>query len=187
MTVTGGHLHPQVSAASGGDCSTSQADSASSILVTRSSVEPQVSGMRYITLPRAAGRRPGVARMAQIMKVQAAYSDRGHRLRPARLPVEVTAPQRRALRPREHQMTRAGRVKTARGSRTSGRITPGMPTTRRPARDFGGPRTICPVDRSAKDVRTRTAPLSTSRSHLRSAITSPHHRLANVARSTSTR
>jgi hypothetical protein len=43
-----------------------------------------------VTQPCAAGRRPGVARMAQIMKVQAARSDRGHRLWPARLPVEVS-------------------------------------------------------------------------------------------------
>jgi hypothetical protein len=42
-----------------------------------------------VTQPRTAGRRPGVARMSQIMKVQSARSDRGHRLRPARLPVEA--------------------------------------------------------------------------------------------------
>ena len=40
----------------------------------------------------------------------------------------------------------------------------GIPTTRRPAFDLGGPSSISPVDRSMKAARTRTVPVSRSRS-----------------------
>ena len=50
---------------------------------------------------RAAGRRERVARMPQIMKMQALGADRPHRVRPGRHLVEVAPPQRAAHRPRE--------------------------------------------------------------------------------------
>jgi hypothetical protein len=53
MTVTSGMSAAQVSAVRGPDRSDSQADSASSILVTRSDVKAQVSGhARYHSLAR---------------------------------------------------------------------------------------------------------------------------------------
>ncbi len=66
-------------------------------------------------------------------------------------------------------------------------ITWGMPTTRRPARDLGGPSRISPVDRSTSAARTRTVRASRSISQRRSAVTSPQRRLAKVASRTSAR
>jgi hypothetical protein len=95
-----------------------------------------------ISQPGPAGRRPGIPDMAQVMKVQTGHTDGGHSLRPVRLAIEVASAQRSALRPGKTSAPGAGPVKTARCSRTSGRITLGIPTTRRPACHFGGPRTI---------------------------------------------
>jgi hypothetical protein len=69
----------------------------------------------------------------------------------------------------------------------SGTIAAGMPTMRRPACDFGGPSTNGPIDRSMYAARIRTVRAFRSRSARVSAETSPHRRLANVARSTSAR
>ena len=75
MTVTGGHLHPQVSAASGGDCSTSQADSASSILVTRSTLTQASSGT-----PHARRHPPGHVLIFRAISVPLArWSEQGRR------------------------------------------------------------------------------------------------------------
>lgn len=58
-----------------------------------------------------------------------------------------------------------GALKTDRCWVSAGRITPGTPTTRRPARDLGGPRTNA--------ARTRIVPAFRSTSHRRSAVISP--------------
>ncbi len=69
-------------------------------------------------------------------------------MRPGRHLVEVAPPQRAALGARENQRAR---VVSGEGSQVlaeGGDDHVGMPTTRRPALDLGGPRSISPVERS---------------------------------------
>jgi hypothetical protein len=67
----------------------------------------------------------------------------------------------------------SGRVCLTRWTAMSGRIVAGMLTVRRPARDLGGPSMIWPLYCSVKAARTRMVPAAMSRSHRRSAVTSP--------------
>jgi len=68
-----------------------------------------------------------------------------------------------------------------------GMIAAGMPTIRRPARDFGAPSTSSPVERSTNAARTLTAPRAQVdiASAQRGRLT--QRKLANVASSTRAR
>jgi hypothetical protein len=90
-----------------------------------------------------------IAGMPQIVEMQACRANRPHRVRPAGHLVEVSPPERATLDPGEPSEPGSAPVKAARCSRSAGMIASGMPTTRRPARDLGGPSSISPVKRGA--------------------------------------
>ena len=140
-----------------------------------------------VAQPGAADRGKVIPGVAKIVKVQAFGADRADRVRPGGHLVEVAPPKRPALDAGEQQGARGRGNVYGEGSCSSGMIAAGMPTTRRPARDFGAPSTSSPVERSTNAARTLTAPTLRSISHRRSAVASPHRKLANVASSTRAR
>src|SRR5262249_15823955 len=101
--------------------------------------------------------------------------------------VEVAPPQRPALDAGEQQGARGRGNKYHEVLLQYGMIAVGMPTMRRPVRDFGALSTSSPLERSTNAAPTVIAPMLTSISHRRSAVASPHRRLANVANSTRAR
>ena len=103
---------------------------------------------------RAAGCREVVPGVPEIVKVQAFGAGGPDGLWPGRHLVEVAAAQRTTPDPGEDE-----RFGLYRCSRTVG-IDEGMPTMRRAAFDFGGPRTSSPVDRSAYAAPARERPSS---------------------------
>jgi hypothetical protein len=86
--------------------------------------------------------------MAKVVEVQARHADRFRRLWPGRRFVEVPPAYRAALRARKMSAPGSSFVKIDMCSWSAGMIPAGMPTTRRPAFDFGGPSSISPVGRS---------------------------------------
>jgi hypothetical protein len=104
---------------------------------------------------------------------------------PPRQLVEVAAPHRAAHDPGEHERTRTGLDVNGQVLFEVGDDR-GWDADDAAARlHFGGPSTSGPVDRSMYAARTRTVRAFRSRSARVRAETSPHRRLAKVARSTS--
>jgi hypothetical protein len=102
-----------------------------------------VSHRRHQILdPRPARRSERVSGVPKIMNVQTLRADRPHRVPPGGHLVEVAAPQRPALGPGKTSAPGSGLTKIDRCSHRAGMMARGMPTTRRPALDFGGPSRI---------------------------------------------
>jgi hypothetical protein len=121
------------------------------------------SALAVVTHPRhevaqahAVSGRAVVPRMPQVVEVQPLSADRSSGMRPSSLAVEVAATQGCALRPGKTSAVESWPTKRDRCSARSGRIAVGIPTTRLPGADLGGPRTTSPLDLSAKAARTRT-------------------------------
>ena len=112
-----------------------------------------------------------------------AFLSAGSQVRRRKFPRRSSAP----VGPVKTRPSSSGRAKRDRCSRTTGAISWGKPTVRRPASDLGGPNASAPFWSSMRERWTRTVRASTSMPDLRSAHSSPHRRLVKVASSTSAR
>jgi hypothetical protein len=111
----------------------------------------------------AAGCRERIAGMAQIVKCRPSASIDFTACGQADILLNLHRRSGPPLTPGNTSAHGSSLTKIARCLRRTGMIACGMPTTRRPALDLGGPSRISPVDRSMKAARTRTVPASESR------------------------
>jgi hypothetical protein len=129
----------------------------------------------------ARGRRQSVPGMPQIVQVHARQPDLIASLDPQ--VTEVRPAKSATLRADKDKAVIAVQDEALQSQRSSGTISSGTETTRRPARDLGSssirvPSFIWAIDRTTRIVRD-----SRSMSPRRSAASSPNRKLANVARS----
>jgi hypothetical protein len=121
----------------------------------------------------------------KVVEVQTGATDRGDRRRPVNELVEVAAPQQPTGRAVNTNASGASSTYRARCSHIAETTGGGRLTTRRLARDFGGPM-VSPTPRcSVTAWRTRTGPRRMSMSWRCSAVTWPQRRHPNVVTRTS--
>ncbi len=131
-------------------------------------------------LPGAArGPRQGPIAAVAGRYLHPAFLSAGSQVRRRKFPRRSSAP----VGPVKTRPSSSGRARRDRCSRTTGAISSGKPTVRRPASDLGGPNASAPFWSSVRERWTRTVRASISMSDLRSAHSSPHRRLVKVASS----
>jgi hypothetical protein len=101
--------------------------------------------IRVIRSLRAALPLDLVTCVPQVMNVKILSTNGFHRVRPCRHLVEGASPRRLALRAGKTSALGSFLTKIEGCSSSRGIIASSMPTTRRPARDLGGPSSISPV------------------------------------------